>query len=94
MGKTDSRLHCVKGILKNSIYLVFGVIMFAVLYSLGHMVNSNVLNMLIKISVGIAVYSCACIILWKTKPQMMPSLFKESLGVLKKKLFKKPKHAV
>lgn len=77
----ETKKHCVSGILKGSLYIAFGAIMFLVLHFVGDLVDSRLWNMLIKVAIGAAIYILECIIAWKIYPSIMPSILMEILHI-------------
>lgn len=77
----ETKKHCVSGILKGSLYIAFGAIMFLVLHFIGDLVDSRLWNMLIKVAIGAVIYILECVIAWKIYPSIMPSILMEILHI-------------
>lgn len=89
MKQKESRNYCIRGILTGGIYIVFGMIMLFFVNIISIYFTNNLNNFLIiiqKIVVGAAIYICCCLLLWRFYPKYMPSMIRETIESIKRKI--------
>lgn len=76
--KMNAFINSLTTILKSSIYIVFGIIMFVSVRLSSSLLPSNLLGLMLEIVLGATVYLVLCVIYWKaTNNTIMSNFFKK-----------------
>lgn len=73
--KMNAFINSLSTILKSSIYIVFGIIMFVSVRFSSSLLPGNIIGLMIEIAIGATVYLVLCVIYWKATNNTILSTF-------------------